>query len=60
MRSDSKEWEYMLEEILDNEDANMSTKEVEFVEDLSNNWRGKSLSDKQFDWLERIWQKANG
>lgn len=60
MRSDSKEWEHMLKEILDNEDANMSTREVEFVEDLSNNWRGKSLSDKQFDWLERIWQKANG
>ena len=50
-------WEDALDELMANEDAGMSARELEFVESLDGR-RGRNLTDKQKDWLKAIWSRV--
>tara|TARA_R100001143_G_C3359275_1_gene134520 strand:- start:5158 stop:5331 length:174 start_codon:yes stop_codon:yes gene_type:complete len=50
--------EEMLVELLENEDANLTGWEIDFLEDLDKMRRNQDLSDKQADKLQAIWVKV--
>jgi len=50
--------EQMLDECLE-ADHGLTPKEIDYLEDLDNNWRDRDLSQKQADWLERINARIN-
>lgn len=51
--------EMMLDELLD-ADEGLSGSEVDFIDDLDRRWRERELSEKQQDWLKRIWDRVVG
>jgi hypothetical protein len=54
-----KKWEAMLDELLENEDAGLGGKEIDFLDSLDQRYREKDeLSPKQEEWLQRIWNRV--
>ena len=51
--NDPQPWEQLLDDLLQVE-SGLRPRELEFIEDLDGNWRGKKLSEKQNNWLELI------
>ena len=39
-------------------DAGLSGREIDFITDLDDHWRDRSLSDKQCDWLDAIAERV--
>lgn len=56
--SDPGEIEQLIEDC-ENRSEKLSDREAEFIEDISK-WlrRGQSLSVKQLEWLEKIWERV--
>jgi len=49
--------ERLVDDLL-NSDHGMSCREVEFLDSLDQNYRGKTLSPRQSDWLQNIGQRV--
>ena len=47
----------MLDDAL-NAEHGLSPREIDFIEDLENNWRARELSTKQESWLSDIATRA--
>ena len=55
----TKDWEDLLDGLLEEENAGMSAKEIEYLEDLDNHYRDRDqLSYKQFTWLCDIYDRV--
>lgn len=46
----------MLDDLL-RQDEGLHSGELDFIEDLDQHWRGKDLTERQSDWLEKIWER---
>ncbi len=49
----TKDEEQMLDECLDAE-SGLSAWELDFIDNLDHNWRGRDLTERQHETLERI------
>ena len=51
------EQQELLDDLL-NVDSGLSAREIEFIEDLDKNWRDRDLTNKQWEWMEKIAQRV--
>ena len=49
----------MLDEVLEVEEG-LSGREIDFLDSLDNGWRGRDLTEKQAEWLNKIWERTGG
>lgn len=55
---DSDNLRIMIQELL-NIDKGLTVKEIDFLEDVNENWKG-NLTEKQGQWIEKIYKRVFG
>lgn len=53
----TEEWEKYLDDLLEKE-SGLRANEIDFLQDLDSHWRGRDLTERQYEWLVRIWVRV--
>lgn len=53
----TKDQESILDDLLA-ADSGLTGREIDYIEDLDQNWRDRDLSEPQNDWLQRIAERV--